>query len=296
MACTPPGDSGAGWDQVCRACSRCWYSETRQALACGLGSPSTRSHRSARLNSQRRWLAASSRLPTGSSSCCSWCWRVTISLSSRASWSSVQICRCTVGSAPVQSKLARVWTRAGGALGVLSIGGFGGTGAAHAVNRTAAISATGRSIVPAMVMSFPAAVSVDEDGSAVDDIFLGSLVGRWWEGPGATHRPLRGRIQQLVATPVDLVTEYPTVGVHSDLIRDVALALEIVGIALVTRRLFVYRPFRPLQLGGDPVLDRVGIGRGDRPAAYRCRVRRRGGRGGGPLLIGAKAMHGRAGR
>src|SRR5690606_1211212 len=123
-----------------------------------------------------------------------------------------------------------------------------------------------------------------------------SLVGWWWEGPGATHCPLRGRIQQLVATPVDLVTEYPTVGVHSDLIRDVALAFEIIGIALVTWRRFVYRPFRPLQLGGDPVLDRIGIGRGDRSAAYRCRVRRRGGRGGGPLLVGAKAMHRRAGR
>src|SRR5690606_5587040 len=148
----------------------------------------------------------------------------------------MQICRCTVGSAPVQSKLARVWTRVGGALGVLSIGGFGGTGAAHAVNRTAAISATGRSIVPAMVMSFPAAVSVDKDGSAVDDIFLGPLVGRRWEGPGATRRPLRGRIQQLVATPVDLVAEHATVGVHGDFIGDVALALEIIGVALVARR------------------------------------------------------------
>src|SRR5690554_810411 len=134
--------------------------------------------------------------------------------------------------------------------------------------------------------------SVDENGGTVDHVTLGTLVRRRRKGSRIADSLLRRRIQQLVAAAVDLVAEHAPAGIHGDLVGDVALALEVVGVPLVARRRLVHRPLRAPEPGGDLPLDGIGVAGWHWPAARRragrrCRRRR-------PFLIGAEAVYRRA--
>src|SRR5690606_33179132 len=139
--------------------------------------------------------------------------------------------------------------------------------------------------------SFPATVSFDEDGGAIDDIFLGSLIGRRRKRPRAADGLLGRSVEQLITTAINFVTQHPATGVDGNFIGDITLALKVIGIALVPRRRLVYRSFRTLETCGDPALDRIGIAGGHRPPSGRnLAFHGRGGRR-CPVLVIAERMH-----
>src|SRR5690606_15454711 len=136
--------------------------------------------------------------------------------------------------------------------------------------------------------------SIDKNGCAVDHVGFRTLIGRRREGTGTAYCLLGSSVQQFIPATIDLITHYAPIAVHGNFIGDIALALEVIGIALVPRWRLVHRAFRTFQIRGYPVLHRIGIGGGDRAAAHRLEALRRHRRS-CPFLIRTEAVDRRAG-